>query len=667
LQKALQDFGGVLAFDSARDNNSRSLMPVMLCGSNQKLLVAIPRPDGPKHAGWIARVLGTILDCTYDVGAQELASSSTGRALSAGNAASILNEIANFVGPYVWMVCSDHASPEIKAMKNLQVSHAVLACGDPSHAAHNLAKYLITPFQGFIDLVNDVANFFRNHGEAKTWLQTKLKEQEGGKANAFTIMQNNVETRFLSVFYMLQSFLRALPALKDVVNVSAWVTWTTKTFKGDRLEDCEKIAETIKDPKSGPLAEFLCAVLLPLLKMCRFFDAARVGSLSFVYLFWSMLDESVLAAIANPKFKEFVTPKVVKEIKSTLMYCWDRFDFDVYGAAFMLNPYFHERVRAIQNPQPSSHVLLEALDVQSAKFTAASSKEFYDLKKQTLRVLQTMVRRFEPVPGARARVQILSEGDAEVLDTMAVIKAELNAYLSTPSRGRRWAPQGTSKRAIEYELPGIIWGVGADEPSTLGLYASKIVTGVVGSTDVERMHWRNGRTRTSSRNRLGYVRSHSLVFLDHYLHSKPVIPSQDWNASMAILHEFDQVSAQDEEFLQDLEKRIAEAEKDATAKQNAAADVGANQADDDIDDDADDADELGGFVGVGMDGENENTEGAGDDDGAIIGSSTTTGNDGVVPDAGTKRRASSRFYSLLAIEVESNSKNKSKWGNAKED
>jgi hypothetical protein len=230
LQKALQDFGGVLAFDSARDNNSRSLMPVMLCGSNQKLLVAIPRPDGPKHAGWIARVLGTILDCTYDVGAQELASSSTGRALSAGNAASILNEIANFVGPYVWMVCSDHASPEIKAMKNLQVSHAVLACGDPSHAAHNLAKYLITPFQGFIDLVNDVANFFRNHGEAKTWLQTKLKEQEGGKANAFTIMQNNVETRFLSVFYMLQSFLRALPALKDVVNVSEWVTWTTKTF-----------------------------------------------------------------------------------------------------------------------------------------------------------------------------------------------------------------------------------------------------------------------------------------------------------------------------------------------------------------------------------------------------------------------------------------------------
>ena len=49
-----------------------------------------------------------------------------------------------------------------------------------------------------------------------------------------------------------------------------------------------------------------------------------------------------------------LTRETVSNIKESLLESWRRFDFDVYGAAFVLSPYMHARVNALNVPPPDT-------------------------------------------------------------------------------------------------------------------------------------------------------------------------------------------------------------------------------------------------------------------------------------------------------------------------
>ena len=71
---------------------------------------------------------------------------------------------------------------------------------------------------------------------------------------------------------------------------------------------------------------------------------------------------------------------------------------------------------------------------------------------------------------------------------------------------------------------------------------------------------RFAESATILRNRLGYVRSQSLIFLDHHFNSRTAEPLIDWGFGLSILHEFDKVSDEDEVFLSELDERIGKME-----------------------------------------------------------------------------------------------------------
>ena len=75
-------------FDSARDVNSLSVMPVMAMTPAGKILMGMPRCDSQAKTGeWIYCALVPFVEGTYDLASQERARSGTGRVLSAANAA----------------------------------------------------------------------------------------------------------------------------------------------------------------------------------------------------------------------------------------------------------------------------------------------------------------------------------------------------------------------------------------------------------------------------------------------------------------------------------------------------------------------------------------------------------------------------------------------------
>jgi hypothetical protein len=348
-------------------------------------------------------------------------------------------------------------------------------------------------------------------------------------------------------------------------------------------------------------------MLMPLLKMCREFDAARVGSLCFVYRYFSLLTESVMACIADPKFAGIVTPELVAKLKEILAWGWERFDFDCYGAAYFLNPYFQRIIK--RELRETAYVEGEPVH-QTLERERANLEEIDELKEQTYRVVRTMIRRFQPKIGAPARSQVLSEDDPEVLEVMTLAKDQLDRFWTDPTLWR------TFDEANENAMsPGAYW-----RESTLTAirpYAQRLMDACVGSADVERLHWRAGRTRTKSRNLIGYVRSQSLMFLDHHRNSAAVTPSSDWRQSMLILSKFETLTDEDETFLDAFEKRLEAAEASEALEREEAADIGRMQP-------------------------------AGDDD------EEQEGEDEQEAHGRTRRKASSRFYAALRAEVERN-------------
>lgn len=601
--------GVVFALDSARDINGRSALPILAMTPAGRNVVAMPHTVRSKNAEYIFDILKALLTGNYDIGDQETRSSTTGRPLSSSNACKSLNRIANSLGRYTFMVTTDHASAEQAALTRAEEELGVLSCGDPSHAAHNIAHALANEFEEDVEAINRVANFFRNHSGPKDMLDKRAQEHKTTgerRANAVT-MKNRVPTRFLSTLQMLTSFLKLKKALYNVVVCTDWEDWVDD--HPEHVELARDVKETItkEGAKSFQTAELVCAMLTPLLKMCREFDAARVGSLCFVYRYFSLLTESVLACIADPKFAGIVTPELVAKIKEILAWGWERFDFDCYGAAFFLNPYFQETIKRELRETPT----VEGEPVhQTLERERANLNEIESLKEQTYRVILMMVRRFQPKIGAPARSQILAEDHTEVVEVMKLVKEQLERFWTDSTLWRTF--DESSEHAIS---PGAYW-----RESTLTAvrpYAQRLMDACVGSTDVERLHWRAGRIRTKARNLIGYIRCQSLIFLDHYRNSKISTPDADWRQSMLLLRKFETLSDEDEKFLDDFEKRLEAAEARESIEREAATDVGREQHADDYEEEDEQEDEL--------------------------------------PQRGrARRKASSRFYAALDAEIERN-------------
>lgn len=605
--RAMSTTGVVLAMDSATDVNGHSVTPLLGMTSKAKVLIGMPHLVGSKTGAAIAAMVGPVLDGSYDVREQEERASQTKS--SASVAGEILNEVANKVGPFVFMISTDHASPEQSALARLQASHAVLPCGDPSHAAHNTANYLCKPFHEEIKAIEEVVSFFRAHRIAKGKLRAAAIAVDANRGEAraisMTTLKNNIQTRFLSVFHMLLSYIRLNKALRDTVEVSTFWEWAGQ--EDDLKNDAAAVTATIKDSTITLKAEFLVKMLGPLLKMCRFFDAARAGSLSFVYRYWSLLSESVMAAISNPKFASIVTPSLVATLKSELIRCWKNFDFDVYTAAYFLNPYFQSTINAeLRAPG----MTVDGDNDAATNDAHERDSEYLAAKEQLLAVVEIMVRRFPPIVGRPARDEILGENDPSVRTTMEKVRAELDVYFSTPTMWKIWSPETEfclSPAAVfrELNLP------------FLKPYAMRLLDASVGSPDIERLHWRSGRTRTKTRNLLGYVRNHALVFLDHYFNSRAPDIIDDWNECMRQLKDFEVLTDEDEAFLDAMEKRLGAMEEAEKARAADEALRGQSSTTDEV--------EAGG---LGADAEP----------------------DEALPTARRKRQASSRFYRALAAE-----------------
>jgi len=563
--------GCVMSFDGQRDINSRDLVPTMVTSSGGRHLAAVLQGTGSKTAAWYVEKLSPIILGDYDVAAQETNTSSSGRAQSADGAASLLTSAANAASKYIFMACSDHASAEQSALHQLQAKFGVIACGDPAHAVHNTAKYLTEPFKDRIKDCHELVVLFRQHSALKEMLRKEARAV-AQRGNAFTCLVIDVETRFLSSFYMIDSMLDMHTPLKNVMNHSSYQDWIDS--HDEHEEEANRAKALVNNAGDILMLKFLREMLIPLIKMCRFFDAARTGSLSFVYPMWNGLTESILLALANPEYASILDNSIVLKVKETVLDCWDRFDFDVYAAAYFCNPFFLQDVRALNVTGASSSSSSAGLgNDPSEKVT-----EYFNLRSAFQRVVKQMVRRFPPELGSEARPQPLAEDDERVRKQVKACMLEIDQWADDSDNCREFDADGFEKCPF---LPSSTWT--ASRYFAMRAYCARLVDACVGSTDIERLHALQGQHRTKRRNRLGYVRSHSLAFLDMYLSTTRQPPSKEWGLGMVLLQKFMVLTDEDEKYLGDMEQRLsalrateaeeaeAEAEPDEPAAQAAAS------------------------------------------------------------------------------------------------
>ena len=131
---------------------------------------------------------------------------------------------------------------------------------------HNTAKHLMMKFEPELAQIANVNYFFRNHIEPKNMLRAMAEAEKskgaGANANAFTTLRSNVETRFLSYYYMLHSFKKMLKCLKNVVNHTAWKEWL-KSQNPDLALEAQEVACTINGDDTEMVVDFLCSLLVP--------------------------------------------------------------------------------------------------------------------------------------------------------------------------------------------------------------------------------------------------------------------------------------------------------------------------------------------------------------------------------------------------------------------
>jgi hypothetical protein len=94
----------------------------------------------------------------------------------------------------------------------------------------------------------------------------------------------------------------------------------------------------------------------------------------------------------------------------------------------------------------------------------------------------------------------------------------------------------------------------------LNQFASRIVDYAPSTSNVERFHFKLSRTRTKQRNKLGYVRSQALAFLNCSLAQTDQQLTGDWKMMVEFVKDFSSTSDEDGIFLDELQSRIESVE-----------------------------------------------------------------------------------------------------------
>jgi len=249
--------------------------------------------------------------------------------------------------------------------------------------------------------------------------------------------------------------------------------------------------------------------------------------------------------VAKPEYEDMLDLNVVDGIKDRLLKCWNRFDYDVYAAAYALQPYFFEDVRGL-NVQTASSSSREVVEGNNDDLRES---EYFRLREAVERVFMVMARRFPPRLGAAARETVLPATDADVRKDVSDAMDQFDEWRADARKHARKYTPGDSPG-----LPSGYWEVSA--LTKLRGFAARLVDACVGSTDIERLHAVLGMHRTKRRNRMGYVRSHALGFLDSYLSCTRDPPSLQWERGMQILAEFMMLSDEDETYFDSLDRRV---------------------------------------------------------------------------------------------------------------
>ena len=114
------------------------------------------------------------------------------------------------------MTASDHANVETATQKLLTEKLALIASGDPAHAFHNLGKQVCkvyAPFNEIIAVVSAAVKFFRENSS----LYALVLERARSKGRKLVPLRRNVETRFLSAYHMILSFLKSYLDIYDTI------------------------------------------------------------------------------------------------------------------------------------------------------------------------------------------------------------------------------------------------------------------------------------------------------------------------------------------------------------------------------------------------------------------------------------------------------------------
>jgi hypothetical protein len=98
------------------------------------------------------------------------------------------------------------------------------------------------------------------------------------------------------------------------------------------------------------------------------------------------------------------------------------------------------------------------------------------------------------------------------------------------------------------------------EPTALARFAAMICDATIGSACVEREHARSKAILTKQRNQLSLVRSNASQYLHQHFNSASTKPDADFGACLDLIRDANKLSDEDEAFLESMENRHKELE-----------------------------------------------------------------------------------------------------------
>ena len=553
-QDALINSGGVLGFDGFRDVSSVGKVLLVVSTTAGSDLVATELAIGvSKDADWNYKMLDKFLN--YEFNHSDLDESAR-----VNDKVEILNEFYKNFLPYIFALSSDHATAEQGALSKME-EQGFVSMGDPSHAVSNIAKHTFGAMEQMVEMVREVSKLFTYYGIPKGLLS---QSAYGGA------LLNDSGTRFLNLPLMAIKILNAWSSLEDVVGLNAFKVWKNQKADDAGRDLAEKVTEYVHDPDAKLAIEFLVALSKPFLLAVRLFDAALPSSLPLVYYTLGFLQENVLAAISDPKFKSITTPALVSKLCNKLLDCVDFYDRPAYSAAFLLDPRNSAYIDTLRKGGTGA-------DDQ------AKSEELASLIQDTQHVCKIMALRFD-VYSVTARERPLNLENPDQADgyeaSCRIIDRHVNNFVAGTDQF------SNKKDAIfnENELPSSWWRNNYPR-NVLTKMACRLVDACVGTTSNERMNYVDKRTRRDQRSRLSYVQTESLVIINKFLNSTRRNNDADIKRMQKYAFKFQNLTDKEEIMLDEFKKRLEEEEeKDANANENIENNHGSEEEEEEVDD-----------------------------------------------------------------------------------